>query len=335
MEYVIKNEDDAFEYLQKIIDHGIDLEKDTIRFDGWPYLSLYIKGSKFDSSLTPSLMKGFLELQKGINRSYCLVKYGTPNTNVLTKAEREELEIKVKVEGGSTTTGVDLQSLLTNIGTKVIDKMDPTTLAITLVSLGLIWAGKTSYAAYLENRRQTRENEVKSEETREMLKSQQFMSEQETERTRLLTQVMLSNNAVSNVSKVADDTKAALIKELGTTASSTIQGISVDGEMAAELAKNARRKSIDVAFNARFRILTVDSTDPETFKVRLRNIETKEEFNAKVQDYSLDSKYIKALQYGEWSKTPINLVVSAKSKDNEISHATVLEARVPEPDEQD
>ncbi|HCG8184416.1 hypothetical protein F0M03_04635 [Vibrio parahaemolyticus] len=335
MEYVIRSEDDAFEYLQKIIDHGIDLEKDTIRFDGWPYLNLYIKGSKFDSSLTPSLMKGFLELQKGINRSYCLVKYGTPNTNVLTKSEREELEIKVKVEGGSTTTGVDLQALLTNIGTKVIDKMDPTTLAITLVSLGLIWVGKTSYASYLENRRQIRENEVKSEETREMLKSQQFMSEQETERTRLLTQVMLSNNAINNVSKVAEDTKAALIKELGTTASSTIQGISVDGEMAAELAKNARRKSIDVAFNARFRILTVDSTDPETFKVRLRNIETKEEFNAKVQDYSLDSKYIKALQYGEWSKTPINLVVSAKSKDNEISHATVLEARVPEPDEQD
>lgn len=330
MEYVITSEDDAFEYLKKIIAHEIDLESNTIKFDGWPYLNVYIKANNLDSALTPSLMKGFLELQKGINRSYCLIKYGTPNTNVLTKAEREELEIRVKVGGGSTSTGVDLQSLLTNIGSKIVDKMDAQTIAITLVSLALIWAGRSSYAAYLENRRQVREKEVKSEETRELLKGQQFISEQETERTRLLTQVMMSNTAITNVSKVADDTRAALIKELGTTNKSEIQGIRVEGEVAMELAKNARRKSIDVAFNAKFRILTVDSTDPESFKVRLRNIETKEEFNAKVQDYSLDSKYIKALQYGEWSKTPIQLVISAKSKDNEILNATVLEAKIPE-----
>jgi hypothetical protein len=330
MEYVIKSEEDAFKYLQQILDNEIDLEKDKIKFEGWPYLTLYLKGDKFDSSLTPSLMRGFLELQKGVNRSYCLVRYGTPNTNVLTKAERDELEIKVKVEGGSTTAGVDLQNMLTSIGEKVVDKMDPTTLAITLVSLALIWAGKSSYASYLENRRKIRETEVKSEEARELLKGQQFLSGQETLRTELLTQVMLNNINVNNVSKVADDTRSALIKELGTTDRSVLQGIDVDGEMAAELAKNARRKSIDVAFNSMFRILLVDSTDPQTFKVRLRNINTKDEFNAKVQDYSLDSKYIKALQYGEWSKTPIQLVISAKSKDNEILHATVLEATIPE-----
>ncbi len=275
-------------------------------------------------------MKAFLELQKGINRSYCLVKYGTPNTNVLTKTEREELEIKVKVGQGSTTAGVDLQSLITNLGSKVIDKMDPTSLAILLVSLALIWAGKSSYAMYLETRKQIREKEVNSEEKRELLKNQQFLSAQETERTALLTKVILSDMHVSNISNVANDTKAALIKEFGTTQKTTIQGIEVDGETASELAKNARRKSIDVAFNAKFRILMVDSTDPETFKVRLRNIETHDEFMAKVQDHSLDSKYIKALQYGEWSKTPIQLVVSAKSKDNEIANALVLEATIPE-----
>ncbi|MEW4560140.1 hypothetical protein AB1K49_14765 [Vibrio cholerae] len=275
-------------------------------------------------------MKAFLELQKGINRSYCLVKYGTPNTNVLTKTEREELEIKVKVGQGSTTAGVDLQSLITNLGSKVIDKMDPTSLAILLVSLALIWAGKSSYAMYLETRKQIREKEVNSEEKRDLLKNQQFLSAQETERTALLTKVILSDMHVSNISNVANDTKAALIKEFGTTQKTTIQGIEVDGETASELAKNARRKSIDVAFNAKFRILMVDSTDPETFKVRLRNIETHDEFMAKVQDHSLDSKYIKALQYGEWSKTPIQLVVSAKSKDNEIANALVLEATIPE-----
>lgn len=70
--------------------------------------------------------------------------------------------------------------------------------------------------------------------------------------------------------------------------------------------------------------------DPDCFKVRLKNIETKDEFTAKVQDYSLDSKFIRALQYGEWSKTSIQLVVSAKSIDNDIKNAVVLEATIPE-----
>lgn len=330
MDYTISNEEEAFEYLRKLVDKEIQGEQCHVTFDGWPSLNIHVVGEKFDSSLTPSLMKGFLELQKGINRSYCLVKYGTPNTNVLTNQERQDLEIQVKVGKGSTTTSIDLQSLLTNIGSKVIDKMDPTTLAITLVSLGLIWAGKTSYAQYLEHRRQIRETEVKSEETREMLTNQRFLSEQETERTRLLTKTLASNIQISALNNVATDSKSALIKELGTSSKSTIQGIEIEGETATELSKNARRKSIDVAFNALFRILLVDSSDPDCFKVRLKNIETKDEFTAKVQDYSLDSKFIRALQYGEWSKTSIQLVVSAKSIDNDIKNAVVLEATIPE-----
>lgn len=330
MDLVIKSEDDAFQFMQQVIDEQVNFDNINITFDGWPNLAVHVKGDKFDSSLTPSLMKGFLELQKGINRSYCLVRYGTPNTNVLTRKEREDLEIQVKVGQGSTTTNIDLQSLLSNISTQVIDKMDPKTLAFTLVSLALIWGGKVSYAKYLENRRQIRETEVKSEETRELLKNQTFLSEQETERTRILAAAFANNAQVAGLSSVAEDSKSAFIKELGTTAHSTIQGIEIDGDMAAELAKNARRKSIDIAFNAKFRILLVDSSDPETFKVRLRNMETKDEFTAKVQDKSLDSKYIKALQYGEWSKKPIQLIISAKSMDNEIKNALVLEAKMPE-----
>lgn len=330
MDLVIKSEDDAFRFLQQTIDGQVNFDNINVTFDGWPNLAVHVKGDKFDSSLTPSLMKGFLELQKGINRSYCLVRYGTPNTNVLTRKEREELEIQVKVGQGSTTTNIDLQSLLSNISTQVIDKMDPKTLAFTLVSLALIWGGKVSYAKYLENRRQIRETEVKSEETRELLKNQTFLSEQETERTRILATAFANNAQVAGLSSVAEDSKSVFIKELGTAAHSTIQGIEIDGDMATELAKNARRKSIDIAFNAKFRILLVDSSDPETFKVRLRNMETNDEFTAKVQDKSLDSRYIKALQYGEWSKKPVQLIISAKSMDNEIKNALVLEATMPE-----
>ncbi|MDC5753852.1 hypothetical protein OPW41_18280 [Vibrio europaeus] len=330
MEYKISNEDEAFEYLQKILDGELNPHDVPMVFEGWPSLNVHINGDKFNSSLTPSLMKGFLELQKGINRSYCLVKYGTPNTKALTNQEREDLEIQVKVGQGSTTTSVDLQTMLTNIGSKVVDKMDPTTLAVTIVSLALIWAGRSTYAMYLENRRQTRESEVKNEETREMLATQKFMSQQETERTRILTKALADNIQIASLNNVATDAKSALIKELGASDKSTIQGIELEGETAAELTKNARRKSVDVAFNALFRIMLVDSSDPECFKVRLKNINTKDEFTATVQDYTVDSKFVKALQYGEWNKSPIQLVISAKTMDNEIRHAKILEAIVPD-----
>ncbi|MUK47552.1 hypothetical protein GNP79_12150 [Aliivibrio fischeri] len=329
-DFLIKTDEDAFRLLQETIDNGFDPEKINIKFDGWPQLNIHLKGDKYDSSLTPSLMKGFIELQKGINRSYCLVRYNTPNTNVLSKQEREDLEIQVKVGKGSTTTAVDLQSLLTNIGEQVINKMDPTTLAITIVSLGLIWAGKTSYASYLNTRCQIRETEVKSEETRDLIKNQQFLSEQETERAKILSQVILQNNNVATLSNVANDTKAALLKELANTDTAVIQGIEVDGELAGELAKNARRTSIDIRLDGLFRILNVDSSDATEFKVRLKNVESKEEFTAKVQDGSLDQRYIAALQYGEWKRTPIQLMVNAKSLNNDIRNAIVIEAKIPE-----
>jgi len=329
-ELIIRTDEDAFKLLQDSMAEGFSLDGVELKFDGWPNLSIHLEGTKYNSSLTPSLMKGFIELQKGINRSYCLVRYNTPNTSVLKKEERERLEIQVKVGQGSTMTNIDLQQLLTNIANNVVDKMDPKTLATTLVLLGLIWAGKTSYAKYLDNRRQIRETEVKSEESREMLKNQQFLSEQETKRVEIMSKAMLENTKAATLSAVADDTKAALLKELGHTQKASIQGIEFDGEVAEELAKNARRKSLDVRLDGKFRILTVDSTDPNEFKVRLRNTSSKEEFTARVQDGSLDNRYIQALQFGEWSRNPILLMVNAKSLDNDIRNAVVIEASIPE-----
>lgn len=50
---------------------------------------LHIKliGSQFHGSLTTSVMKGLIELQDGINRSYCLAKYGSDDLRRLSEIE--------------------------------------------------------------------------------------------------------------------------------------------------------------------------------------------------------------------------------------------------------
>ena len=66
---VIRSEEDAYEVLRKARDGELG-PYNSIVFDGWPTLNLYLKGDKFHQSITPTVMKGLLEFQKGIYRSY-------------------------------------------------------------------------------------------------------------------------------------------------------------------------------------------------------------------------------------------------------------------------
>jgi hypothetical protein len=49
-----------------------------------------------------------IDFQTAINQAYAISKTGIPNTRSLTKEERDDLELKVKVSGGSTGLEIDL-----------------------------------------------------------------------------------------------------------------------------------------------------------------------------------------------------------------------------------
>lgn len=318
----IKSEADAFAAIQQYLDGGGF--KGEVRLAGWPKLKIRLVGDKFDATITPPVMKSFLELQNLVYKSYAIAQYDTDDTRRLSKEERDELEIQVKVEEGSSIFEVDFQGVLEKFAEKAVETMPPEVLAITIIGLGVLWVGKTSYSAYLDHRKEIRLAEVKSEEQREMLNTMQMNSKEETKRAELLTRLVVKQPSLEAVSRQAYDAKTEMLKGFSTADEATVSGITTSGEIASELIVNARRKAAERRLDGFYRVVRVDSSDPDEFKVKIRRNRTNVEFEAVLEDESLDAEKKEVLQYAEWERTTVYLNINAKVLDDAIKSAVIL-----------
>lgn len=328
----IKNEADAFAAIEKYLaDGGF---KGGVQLSGWPKLEIRLVGDKFDASITPPVMRSFLELQNLVYKSYAIAQYDTDDTRKLSNEEREELEILVKVEEGSSIFEVDFQGVLEKFAEKAAETMPPELIAITIIGLGVLWVGKTSYSAYLNYRKEVRLGEVKTEEQRHMLDTMQQASKEETKRLELLTKLMVREPKLEAVSRQAYDSKTEMLKGFATADEATVSGVTTSGEIGQELVVNARRKAVERRLDGFYRVIRVDSSDPEAFKVKIRKHRGSLEFEAIVEDVSLDAEKKEVLQYAEWERTTVFLNINAKVLDDSIKNAVILgvERRDPPPE---
>lgn len=325
----IRSEEDAYDLLKKLVDKSVNVNDQQLSFEGWPTLTLRLQGDGNQSTITPPVMKAFLELQQGIYRSYAVAKYNTPHKR-LTNEEKAALEIRVKVEPGSSMFSIDMQQLLERLCHELVGKMDPTTILISVIGAGVIWAGQSMYKHYLDQRTDVRKAEIKSEADRALLEQLKFGQEQETKRAEIMAAAFGQNARLQTIANISEDTKAALIKRSASADVIEIQGVELTGEVADELVKNARRKSEEIRLDGMYRILNVDSSNPEEFKVKVKCQASGDEFVAKVQDKTLEGRYLEALKDSEWKRKPVRLQVNAKSLDDVIKDAIVIRAEFPQ-----
>ncbi|WP_431221708.1 hypothetical protein ACQ86O_14535 [Serratia sp. L9] len=325
-ELLINSEEEAFALIENYL-AGYPLP-DHISFDGWPSLSFRLEGDNFQQSITPSVMKGFIEMQSQINKSYALAKYGVPDPRKLTKEEREDLEIKVKVEKGSSVFNVDIDGFLTKLGQELVGKMSPQEIMVTLLGAALIWGGVSIFRRFLDNRKEVRLSELNKDADKEHLKTMQSMSQEETKRLELMTRFINKTPLLDNMERMSYDAKTEMVKSFVRADEAEIDGIILDSEMAKELTTNARRRSTEMRIDGIYRIEEVNNTDPEAFKVKARNTVTNQRLTCLVQDIFLDESGNKdALVRAEWERRPVHLSINAKHVDGEIKSAIILYVR--------
>ncbi|MBN3057967.1 hypothetical protein [Pectobacterium brasiliense] len=325
---IIRGEDDVYALLSKLI-NGEDSPSDLkVLFEGWPKFKIKLVGEQFQSTITPTVMKAFLELQAGIYRSYATACYGSPNATKLTREEREMLEMVVEVEPGSSKFNVDFGEILQNAVDGVVGKLESKHILIALLSFSVLYFGDSAYKNYLENRKDVRQAEIKSDEQRELLKHLTFTSKQETERALIIATAAAQNSRVHTISELSKDTKAEVLKRASSADKIELQGIQLTGYEAEELSKNARQQAIEIRLDGNYRILNVDSSDPSEFKVKVRSLENGDEFVATVQDLTVDMSHKLALQRGEWDRKSVRLTINAKQRpsDGTIYSAKVIQA---------
>lgn len=322
----VESEQEAFDLLESYLDgHGLP---DSLSFNGWPNLTIRLTGEKFNRSLTPSVMKGFVEMQTQINKSYALAKYGVPDVRKLTKEELDALEIEVTVEQGSSIVEINIDGFLTKLTQELVGKMNATEIMFTVLGAAVIWGGVTVFKRFLDNRKDTRLAEIAKDGDKEHLRTMQIMSEQETKRLQVISEMVSEKPLLDNMDRMSYDAKTQMVKSFVRSDSAQIDGVTIDSEMAKELVTNARRRSSEMRIDGVYRIEEVNNTDPECFKVKVRRVDTDQRLTCVVQDIFLDESGNKeALQRAEWERKPVHLSINAKHVDGDIKSAVILYVR--------
>lgn len=161
----IRNDDDAFQILQDAIAGKFDNEVLQLNFDSWPCIHLNVKGGRYHSTITYSMMKALIEYQKVIYRTYAdLLNKGTSLN--LSAAEKKSLEVVFKVKEGSSDLLGDAAGAMTEFAKGAVGKMDSKQILITVLGAGLIWGGYHLASTHMNNQVKIAENAAKAEQDR-------------------------------------------------------------------------------------------------------------------------------------------------------------------------
>ena len=331
---LIETEDQAVELLRELSSGKRRIsqeELDGVEFGPWVNFNMHLEGLKYHQSITPSVMKGMLDVQHEIYKAYTIARYNHLDSKTLTKEEREQMEMVVSVRDGSSNYDLNIQELATKLIEMVGDKMEPEHVLIGVISFGLLYFGKSAFTHYLDHRANIRGAELDQKEKHELVESLKFSSEQETERMKIMKSLIKSDHRIANMANSAHDVHTAIVKASTAGDEAEIQGIALDREVATILTQNARRKSEEARLDGLYTIKKVDASKPGEFKVTVEHTTNGTVFDAVVQESALGESEKAAIQAAEWDRSAVSLKINAKQKNDVIHSATIINISKPKP----
>jgi len=135
--------DTIFDTMRQLVAHPEQFENIEVVIGDIDVLEVKLFGDQFHKSLTPTVMKGLIELQKGIYRSYCFAQYGHTNLRQLSKDELSQLEFTVIINEGCTDILAAIEGVLKAAG----DWMTNLTGKQKLIALGMMLIAIMGYFA--------------------------------------------------------------------------------------------------------------------------------------------------------------------------------------------
>jgi len=122
------------------------LENCTIEFQGWPSLDIRIVGNGFYASLRTSQLRALIKLQETIYYQFALQKNKSKTT--LSNSERDELELNLSVDKGSTQVIIDLTQILEQF----VQADTSVAGMIFVIALSVIYGATSVAKSYLEHK---------------------------------------------------------------------------------------------------------------------------------------------------------------------------------------
>lgn len=238
---VIKNEQEAWEALQLALAGQIS-ETAQISFKGWPVFRMTIKGEDFDGSIPTRVMPPIFKLQAEIHRIYCHAKYQTDDTRRLKQEERDQLELVVNIEKGSTKFITDIANALNQIIKS--SNMNGRQALILLATTGAMITSTVTWKDWLQTKERLHGEEITVK-----------MSQEETRRLELVTKALTAQPELRKAQESIDDFKSDLSKRLKAEDKINVAGESViDGVRAAKIVPTPDVEAREIRLDGNFEI---------------------------------------------------------------------------------
>lgn len=313
-EVVIRSEEDAWGALERAV-RGEGFPGDVqLRFEGWPIFELDVKGRDWDSSVPTRIMPSLLDVQKDINRAYASIRYDEFNLRRLKEDERDDLEVVIKVEKGSSIFSAELWQQLSRMAEAAVGRMDGNQIVITVLGVALGITSAVMFKAWLASRQKEKE-----------LDNQVELSKQEVARLKVFADAMQQRPQLQEVRADAEATNSRLLKATKPGDTMNIGGETIPAEQAEVLVQAERERAQEVAVSGVFFILGNRTDKGDGFRITVQRQSDRLTLNADVP-LTLATDQHELIQQAEWSKGLVRLQIEASMLRESITQAVVTKA---------
>lgn len=330
----IQNENDAWKIFEQAIEGEFDKETNIeLEFSNWPHIDIKLTGVRHKASLTAKNMEGLIELQNTIFRTYALGVHSKLNAGKLTNDEKELLTITFKVSEGSSEIVAELIKTIKIFAEDMATKMEPKHYVITVLGIGLIWGGNAGLSTLLQHQKDLFIAEQQTIEKKAVVDERMFASEQELKRMEILANAYEFNPDLEKMQESVDAMHTTLLKKLSDADEISINDTKhIKADTIKKIFKKQRVQAVEDRVDGIFRIIKVDSSNFEFFKVKVRNIADGTELSVTIKDKDItDRRKKECLQDAEWNKIPVVMRMNVKRLRGVIVSASILNVEeVPE-----
>lgn len=292
----IESQEEAYALLEQL-NNNIDITDDIV-FGNWVNIKLYLRGDKFDSSLTPSMFPVFQALQRSVYRMYARSEYNNIGHR-LSALEKSELEIIIKITSGSSDTQTGLN--YTAIALALIKKMTPKQAIATIISLATLYAGYSSFGTYSEDRKQEVLAHERTESARVELEKFKFAKEDDYKNKKLLIAAARGIPMIGDMATDAEDFYQTVLKSSKHVNHMAINGQEISTEVAEIIAKKLPEIPKPMQINDNFYILGIDWKEPQYY-MTLKRVTDSEIIKVKFFLDWLDDSDIEFIKNTEWKQ---------------------------------
>ncbi|MDO7479933.1 hypothetical protein Q5X66_11420 [Acinetobacter baumannii] len=332
--YIISNEMDAINLLEKVLNNEVDTDHLSIKVENFTPFNLHVTGDKFHQTITSSVMKGFLEMQSAIYKSYSLIRYNDEVPNKLTQEDRDDLELEVKVLNGSSGFNVDWDGIFNNLIEKTVGRMTGKQVFVSVLFLIATFGGNSIYQTHIENQTQLRKAELelkaKQQESNERLETVKILNQANQRTLDVLEKAVNAEPITKTIKNDAKEVTTKLVKSVRTADKVEFQNaVEFSGEAAREITTSSKPSWEPKRIDGLYIIQYVDSSNAAKRKIRLQDVESGQVFVATLENDSLDQKILNAIKNAEWGYTKVYLKIKTQTQNGKYKDSIIIGASEP------